>query len=205
MAYRYLYLVRHGQFDHRKAQNGDGELTKLGKRQARLTVKVFKPVNVSSIHVSSMRRTLQTAAPLIKAYPEVEAQRARRLWECVPPVAPAVRETFFPQLRPGDFAAFQERADKVFDAYFKPTRGSDKHDILVTHGNLIRYLVCRAIEVNPETWVNMSSYNCGVTRMVVYPSGYVSLVAYNEVGHLPPEMHTDNLFTLHTAPPSDSD
>jgi broad specificity phosphatase PhoE len=81
----------------------------------------------------------------------------------------------------------------------------------VAHGNLIRYLVCRAMDVDATAWSALTSLNCGVTRIMVESNGLCSLISYNELGHLPLELHTDNLhMTFHptenkpTAPPEKS-
>lgn len=33
----------------------------------------------------------------------------------------------------------------AFAKYFKTTRGKDRHEIIVSHGNLIRYLAARVL------------------------------------------------------------
>jgi hypothetical protein len=68
---------------------------------------------------------------------------------------------------------------------------------------VIRYLTCRVIGVDPTAWVNLESRNCGITRIMVEPDGNISLVSYNEIGHLPAEMHTDNMHMvpIKAAPP----
>src|SRR6186713_983767 len=66
MAIRYLYFVRHGQFDANLDDNPRGELSELGKKQAKQLIKAFKNVPVTCIHVSTAPRALQTADPLIE-------------------------------------------------------------------------------------------------------------------------------------------
>ncbi len=193
MAYRYLYLVRHAQYDPSEASNPQGELTALGKRQAQTLVKAFKGVPVTAIHVSALARALQTAEPLVKVFPEAKVSRTRRLFECIPPLLPALRQSYFQHYTDAELAQQAQHAQRAHDAYFKRTSGADKHEVLVFHGNLIRYLACRAMGFDPAGWSNLESRNCSITRIVIEPDGAAALISYNEVGHLPPALLTDNL------------
>lgn len=193
MAHRSLYLVRHGQYNPDEAANLNGELTALGKRQAQATARAFKGLPITCIHVSTLIRALQTAEPLIKALPDARINRTRRLLECVPPLIPEVRQGFFKHYTDEELARHAQHAERAYDTYFKRTAGSDKHEILVCHGNLIRYLACRAMGFEPTGWLNLESRNCGITRIVIGPDGTVALLSYNELGHLPSGLHTDNL------------
>lgn len=193
MAVRYLYLVRHGQFDPDERANPNGVLTPLGKRQAEHTVKAFKDLPINCIHVSTLPRAIQTAEPLIKAFPEARLHRARRLIECIPPVTTLLREGFFKDYTDAQLAQQAQHAERAWEHYFKRTGATDRHEILVCHGNLIRYLALRAMELDPTAWVNLASHNCGITRIAVNTEGQTSLISYNEIGHLPATLLSDNM------------
>lgn len=62
--------------------------------------------------------------------------------------------------------------------------------ILVCHMNVIRYFVCRALQLPPETWLRMRGNNCGITEIIIQPSGQVSLGSFADVGHLAIEQVT---------------
>merc|ERR1712013_969523 len=68
----------------------------------------------------------------------------------------------------------------------------DSYDLLVCHGNVIRYFVCRALQFPPEGWLRMSVANCGITWISIRPTGRVSLRGLGDVGHLPSDMITYN-------------
>lgn len=194
MASRYLYLVRHGQFDPNEKTNPSGSLTALGKRQARAVARAFKNIPVSAIHVSTLTRAIQTAEPLVKTFPEAKVSYTHRLLECIPPLVPELRETFFRNVSEDDLRRHYWHAERAFSFYVRRTTGADKHEVLIGHGNLIRYLVCRAIDVDATAWAAMTSFNCGITRILIESNGLCSLVSYNELGHLPLALHTDNLY-----------
>eukprot|EP00993_Chasmostoma_nieuportense_P002222 NODE_3037_length_1042_cov_25.356284_g2895_i0.p1 GENE.NODE_3037_length_1042_cov_25.356284_g2895_i0~~NODE_3037_length_1042_cov_25.356284_g2895_i0.p1 ORF type:complete len:307 (-),score=87.74 NODE_3037_length_1042_cov_25.356284_g2895_i0:121-993(-) len=62
--------------------------------------------------------------------------------------------------------------------------------IIVCHMNVIRYFVCRALQLPPEAWLRMSGNNCGITELVIRPNGRVSLVKFADTGHIPIEKTT---------------
>src|SRR5687767_14171499 len=164
MAVRYLYLVRHGQFDANPQRNPKGELTPLRVKQAKQLVKAFKGIPISAIHISTAPRAIQTAAPLIEAFPEAKVNRAHRLLECIPPLSAAVRAQYFADFTDDHLATEVQHAERAFADYFKRTAGADRHEVLVCHGNLIRYFVCRVMEVDATAWLNLESRNCSITR-----------------------------------------
>lgn len=194
MAVRHLYLVRHGQYDPSIKASDDLEsgLTALGKKQALKTAKALAKTPIDKISFSTMRRTEETAQPIIACFPEVKQERSRRLWERIPCVSTEYR-SLFSEWTDAELAAENQAAELAFAQYFRPTRGQDKHQLLVTHGNLIRYLVCRVLGTAPDLWLKMESFNCGITRVNIDPDGFATLVSYNDVGHLPLPMRTDNL------------
>jgi len=196
MAVRYLYFVRHGQFDSDQNENPDGDLTLLGRKQAKHVVKAFKDVPITAIHVSTAPRALQTAEPLIAAFPEAKVDRAHRLLECIPPIHPTIRESFFKHLTDEQLQIEVTHAERAFEHYFKRTSSTDKHEVIVCHGNLIRYFVCRVMHVEPTAWVNLESRNCGITRVMIDSDGSIGLISYNEIGHLSADMVTDNMHAI---------
>lgn len=64
----------------------------------------------------------------------------------------------------------------------------DNHDhefeIIVGHGNVIRYFFCRSLQLPPEAWLRISTFNCSITYLIIYPNGYVSCRMLGDVGHL---------------------
>jgi len=140
-----------------------------------------------------MTRAIDTAEIVGKNFPEVAIQRAHRLQECVPPVTDDVREAYFSALTDDQLHDQIAHAERAYAHYVKRTTGSDRHEVLVCHGNLIRYMACRVLEVPPTAWVNFTSTNCGITRIVVNSEGNAALLSYNEIGHLPLTHLTDNM------------
>jgi serine/threonine-protein phosphatase PGAM5 len=59
-----------------------------------------------------------------------------------------------------------------------------EYEVVVAHGNVIRYFVCRALQIPPEAWLRFSTFNCSLTYLTVRPSGSVSCRSIGDVGHL---------------------
>lgn len=183
MGTRTLLLVRHG---HYSLEDG-GKLTELGREQAQLTGKwIFGHLagqRVDALWSSTLPRARETAAI-------IGGSLARSK---VRPVG-TLREGMYSKVKgydvpPSERQEDRARADTAYERFFRTSR-SDRLEIVVCHGNLIRYLVCRAMEVPVVRWTRMNSNHCGVTRILVRDTGAVRVVSYNETAHLPPKLVT---------------
>lgn len=98
-----------------------------------------------------------------------------------------------------DLAKNGARIEKAFQKYFyrktsdikKSGITSDKtlgnkheFEIIVCHGNVIRYFFCRALQLPPEAWLRMSTFNCSLTYLMIKPNGRVSCRMLGDIGHL---------------------
>jgi serine/threonine-protein phosphatase PGAM5 len=197
---RTLYLIRHGQYHHldydkeagltvEQANKLDGGLTPVGVEQAQVSAQRLASLPITAIHSSTLPRAIQTAEIIAQALPGIPVRRSRGLHECFPCIPAAIAEDVA-KVFIGDLSQGKRQAERVFDRYFKPARGRDKHEVVVCHGNLIRYLVCRVLQVPPEAWVNMGSRNCGISQILIESDGRMWLISYNDVGHLPDHLRT---------------
>jgi len=59
-----------------------------------------------------------------------------------------------------------------------------EYEVVVCHMNVIRYFVCRALQLPPEAWLRFRGDNCGLTEIIVYDEGRVSLGRFADQGHL---------------------
>ena len=64
------------------------------------------------------------------------------------------------------------------------------HDVLVCHGNIIRWTLMRTVGSDTKNWLNLDAANCGLTVIAVRPDGTARLVTYSDVGHIPWEKQT---------------
>lgn len=187
-----LYLIRHGEYVH---DDGCDEevgcaLDALGRQQARLVAARLDamPVVFSSLQTSSMTRARQTADIIAAQMPELVPQVFRDIRECTPPTR---RADIMKDLKSGEAAACEEQLQQAAARLLAPAAGDhDSHDIVVCHGNVIRYLVCRALDVDPAAWLGMSIANASLTIIQVKADGTCKLVAFADSGHIPWSMTT---------------
>lgn len=185
---RLLYLVRHGHHVKSDVEESDGNengaLSDEGREQARLLGDRLRPVEFEAVRHSTLHRARETAELLALDAPLVGDDELR---ECVPHRPPdaelsdAHRKWFAgwpePILEHG-----AQQAASLLDRF---TGHEDGPLLLVTHGNIISWLVVHATGAPPARWLGMLHYNCALT-VIGYREGRPPLlVAYNDAGHLP--------------------
>jgi serine/threonine-protein phosphatase PGAM5 len=155
----------------------------------------FKAMPIATIRVSNMTRAKETAEIIAAHLPDYieRADPDPLLNEGIP----AQIIPFRSELRiEEDLAKNGARIERAFGKYFHrstdevstkdhPNR-HDKHEveIIVCHGNVIRFFFCRALQLPPEAWLRMSTFNCSLTYLMVKPSGTVSCRMMGDIGHL---------------------
>ncbi len=193
MAARTLYLIRHGQYnpEHQKEPLGN-DLTPTGVIQARHTAERMAAVPLTAIHTSSLLRAVQTARYITEAHPDLPLQESELLWEITPPL-PYLAMKYIKGISSEEIARDRRQAEKAFERYFRPAGEQNEFEAVICHGNLIRYFVCRVLQVSPLIWMNFEIYNCSISMVEIDPMGNTILLSYNESGHLPEEFKTQNL------------
>lgn len=192
---RYLYLVRHGQFNVKGTTDKECALTELGRKQADMTGERLKQMGIPFTRIihSTMCRATETAEIIHKHLPSLSMEPCELICEGAPvPPEPPFRYTGW---NPSDRNFFVEgaRIEAGFRKYFHralPTQKDDSHEIIVCHTNVIRYWVCRALQLPPEAWLRLSLPHCSTSVVKITPIGDVSLQALGCVGHMPMEMIT---------------
>jgi len=182
MGNRFLYLVRHGQYN--RMNDDAGELTERGLEQAQLTAEMMASLPIDIIHCSSTVRAQQTAEVISECYSDVALKPSDTLRECIPAITPQLNEFYLSSKAPMPteeaVAACVERLDSAYDHYFQPTVGrDDSYELIIAHGNVIRYFITRALDVRAEVWVKLAIYNCGVSLVIVDPEGNTALITHN--------------------------
>ena len=189
---RTLYLIRHGQYDHDDERDPDvgKSLVPLGIAQSRLISNRLKsiPVKMSSLISSTMTRARETAMIINRNFPELKLQQSTLIRECTPPTW---REDIMERENPEDLKTCTDNLDAAFSKYFIPSPDEeDRNDIIVCHGNVIRYFVTKVLKVETMSWLQMTMGNCGLTVVRIKPDGSMKLVSFNDMGHIPPNLQT---------------
>ncbi|MDF2694991.1 MAG: putative phosphoglycerate mutase [Labilithrix sp.] len=185
-----MILVRHGQY----GLETSGKLTDLGREQARVTgdwlLGHLDGQNIDALWSSTLPRARETANLIAQSL-----QRGQSLGRSSKVRSVSVlREGMYSKVKGYEVPASErqedrERADAAYGRFFRTSR-TDRLEIVVCHGNLIRYLVCRAIDVSVARWTRMNSNHCSLTRILIRDTGAVRVVSYNETAHLPAKLVT---------------
>ncbi|KAG8035442.1 hypothetical protein G9C98_006888 [Cotesia typhae] len=172
-AARHLLLIRHGQYNLNGSTDTQRILTELGRNQADCTGKRLQHLALpySLIVRSTMTRAQETAKIIETSLPNVPVVDDSLLVEG----CPILPEPPFGGWRPG-IQYFQDgpRIEAAFRKYFhraSPKQEKDSYTIIVCHANVIRYLVCRALQFPPEAWSRLSLKHASITWISIQPSG----------------------------------
>jgi serine/threonine-protein phosphatase PGAM5 len=160
------------------------------------------PCHIKAIHVSDMIRAKETAE-LIAEQMQYYTPKNKLLLQ---PPDPLLNETLpapMVPIRPDitgateEIDANRERVEEAFRKYFYRDDGIvsdlddessnneyDEFEVIVCHGNMIRYFLCRALQLPPEAWLRFSTFNCSITYLVIRPEGLVVCRSVGDTGHL---------------------
>jgi serine/threonine-protein phosphatase PGAM5 len=189
---RTIYLIRHGEYDQTDTTDSDigKKLTSLGIAQARLVSARLKgiPAEFTSLTSSTMIRARETAIVINQDFPELKLQQSDLIRECTPPTW---RKDIMTDETATDLNMCVENLEKAYKEIFVPSPDSkDRNDIIVCHGNVIRYFVTKVLNVDTMSWLQMSITNCSLTIIRVLPDGSMKLDAFSDYGHIPENMRT---------------
>jgi len=189
----HLYLVRHGeQLD---AEHGlpDGPLSPRGRRQAELLAERLGGVPFDNAWHSPLQRAAETAAIIAAKMPALKPEPSALLFDCIPsgpaPETPKVYDPFFGSVTEAEIeAGSAQMADAA--AEFLRSHREDRHDLLITHNFVIAWLVREALGAPGWRWLSINQANCGLTVLTQKSGRPWSLLAHNDVAHLPFELRT---------------
>ena len=149
-ATRHLFLVRHGQYFTEKMLEQDRKLTELGREQLDITGARLRELGscFDRMVASTMTRAQESASIVHKHFPELSVECEPLLEEGAPVKPEPPVENWSPT--EAQFREDGERIEAAFKKYFhraSPEMTKDSYEIVVCHGNVIRYCVCRALQV----------------------------------------------------------
>ena len=190
-AARTIYLVRHGNYSpdpNADPKLGPG-LSPIGVAQAHLVGARLAglPTKFDALYVSPLQRARDTAAVIAGDMPGRKFEVVDDLAECTPPTRD---DKIMSGEKPEDLAACAAQLDRVFAKYFVPAAGAERSELFVAHGNVTRYLVTRALGVDPQAWLVMSIGHASITKIRIEANGAIRVIAVGDVGHLPPDLQT---------------
>jgi len=205
---RHLVLVRHAQpggggthgateWDS-VAEGERSTLTAIGWRQAELAGhclhQLFGAYELGAVYHSGATEASATAKVIrskLGGTPKIV--ESALLAEGVP-ILPSPMPVALVGMDDGEVALNAVIAEGAFLAFVWPPTGQDHDreivDVVVAHGNIIRYLVCRALQLEPRAWSRLSVHHGAVTWLDIDCKGAVALREFGGIGHLPRELVT---------------
>jgi serine/threonine-protein phosphatase PGAM5 len=178
-----LYLIRHGAYvaDRNADPDLGPGLTALGIAQARLIAGRLSGAGIKfdSMTSSPLQRARDTAAVMHETLSSVPVAQSPLLRECMPPVFESV------EAEAAERAACAKQLDQAFAEFFKPAGNANRNDILVAHGNVIRYMVMKALQVDSRAWLRMTIAHASLTVIQVHSDGSIKVLAVGDNGHIP--------------------
>ena len=185
MGTRILYLVRHAQALPGEPLDDLGNgLSALGKRQARWMARRLMDLPISAIYHSPLRRAAETATVISQHLPGVPLRLSPLLRECIPGWPIHVQQ-YYQKVSRAQIEQERKRAGQALVKFFRPTRGPDRHEILVAHGNIIRCLVLSVLGHPPKMWTRIDFHNAALGEVHVLPSGERLLLRLGDNSHIP--------------------
>lgn len=190
VANRHILMIRHGNYDVNAETDEQRKLSPLGREQAELTGLRLKELSFPYTMMvnSSMTRAKETADIIAKSLPDdLRREQCDMLREGAPiPPEPPIGH-WKPEMR--QFFEDGARIEAGFRKYFHradPDQAKDSYEIMTCHANVIRYYVCRALQLPPEAWLRISLHHGSITWVTIRPSGRVTLRTLGDSGFMPP-------------------
>ncbi|MDO3703773.1 histidine phosphatase family protein [Micromonospora sp. C28SCA-DRY-2] len=203
MATRLLYLARHGEQDRPPrtppgVDPPEAGLSARGRRQATLLGERLRGVPFDAVHHGPLPRAAQTAELVAAALPGIPVSASEEVGDHLPDdTDPAGLPEAYARFLAGFDAA--ERADgprltaAAVRRFATAPDDGDRRELVVTHTFLIAWLVRHALDAPARRWLGFNAHNCGLT-VIRYRDGVPpSLIAVNDVAHLPPELRATGL------------
>lgn len=170
----------------------------------------FGPCNIKCIRVSNLARAKETADIIAKHLPGIEkydpdpllnegrpchnipcGKVSQSTIQKVDETHPRIEEAFRKYFYRASLSQTTNREEFGNDGDTpndndSVSRGHPKHEfeIIVCHANLIRYFFCRALQLPPEVWLRLCTFNCSLTYFTIRPTGTVSCRMLGDIGHL---------------------
>jgi len=66
----------------------------------------------------------------------------------------------------------------------------DRYELIVCHGNVIRYSLLRLLQLPAQAWLRIAIFNCGLTHVTIRSDGHVSCRSVGDIGHLEKDLIT---------------
>ena len=198
MATRLLYLARHGEQDRPEIESPEVGLSERGRRQAALLGQRLRAVPLRAVHHGPLRRAVETAELVAGSPPRVPVYATELAGDHLPhdtdPAGlPAAYASFLAGFSARERADGPRLAAEAVARFATAPIDGDVRELVITHNFLIAWLVRHALDAPERRWLGINHHNAGLTVIRYSSTGPPSLIAFNDVAHLPPELRGTGL------------
>jgi serine/threonine-protein phosphatase PGAM5 len=81
-----------------------------------------------------------------------------------------------------------QRVQRILNRFFVPSR-APRQEVIVCHGNLIRWLMLFAVSGRTVGWRRFLTHHAGITTFLIAKEG-ICVVGFNQCSHLPAHLRT---------------
>ena len=174
----------HDDFPH------NASLGSLTGASCRASCRPSQGLRLDALISSDLTRAIQTADAIAPRLVEPVRSRNADLNEgrpCLPEPQPGHASHYTNDQLDGERI---ERAYRQLCSRPPPSQVGDTTEVVVCHANVIRYVVCRALQLPPEAWLRFSVPHASITHLVIRANGSASVRCLGDAGHLPAPMVT---------------
>jgi len=111
---------------------------------------------------------------------------APRVHDLIRECVPAFRAADLPGRSSEGVRDCEARIDRAYAELMTPTTEGERREVVVCHGNVIRYWVLKALGLDTTGWIRLWVSNASVTTIRIDASGRVRVLGVGDVGFLPP-------------------
>lgn len=190
---QHLYLVRHGE--HRDAEHGmtDGPLSPRGRRQAELLAQRLGGVPITAMWHAPSTSATETARIMGDRLPSVQPKPSALLFDTIPsgpvPGTPKAFAGWFSSVTEAEIEAGRAQMADALAEFVSPG-GQERHDVLITHNLVIAEFVRAAFDAPEWRWLGLTQAHCGISVLRARSNRPLTLLAHNDLAHLPFELRT---------------
>ncbi len=168
-------------------RSGNG-LNALGREQAHLVGERLASLGVpiSAFVTSDFTRARETAEEIGRVL-GITAVEDSLIHECTPTTS---RPEYSLHHTPEENAQCDACLQAAWDKYARPSPDVNAYDVLVCHGNVIRWFATKALGMEITRWYAMDIANASLTVIAIRDDGSTRLAVFSDAAHIPVEKQT---------------
>jgi len=172
-----ILLLRHGEASKK---GNDTILTEKGNKEAKALAKKLQTIKINKIYVSDLTRAQETIkhyTQILEKKPEITTtEKLREIYRVI--VGGPIREGTAKDREEKD----KQRADEIYDELIK----QEGTTAVFTHGNIIRYLLAKAMNIQyKDIWTKLFLNTGSISIIEKTKEGLIRVDAINLIDHLP--------------------